>query len=127
MRIVVSTANASTLVSTFLTKLQELAQLDECKGVMIRDKPVNPPPTKKLDALSDAQVLSLVQGIIEGKVQKFDLNGDALFLFASAYTYNGRTELQLAVRGRFRDTHYGLFIPYAHEHLQYLAGQLKAA
>lgn len=127
MRIVVNTADATTLVTTYLTKLKDLAQLTECQGVMIGGKPVNPLPTKKLDELSDAQMLSLVQGIVEGKVQRFDLNGDGLFLFTSALSYNGRTDLDVTIKGRLRDIHYGLFISFAKEHLLYLAGQLEAA
>ncbi len=127
MRIVVPTANASTLVSSYLAKLQELARLDECQGVKIGRQPVNGIPTSKLDALCDAQVLTLVQGIIEGKVQKFDLNGRGLFLFASAFSYNGLTEIQLAVRDKQHDLTYGLFVPNAQQVLAQLASQLKAA
>lgn len=126
MRIVVKTADATTLVTTYLTKLKDLAQLTECQGVMIGDKPgFNPSPTKKLDALSDAELLALAQGIVEGKVQKYHLNGDGLFLFTAAFTYNGSTVLDFAIKGRFQNVYYGLFIPYAKELPQYLAGQLK--
>ncbi|MBX9879603.1 MAG: hypothetical protein K2Y22_14190 [Candidatus Obscuribacterales bacterium] len=125
MEIEVPTANATTLVTSYLTKLKEFAQLSECRDVTIGDSPVNPTLTNKLDALSDAEFLDLVQGIVDGKVHKIDLNGDELFLFAFTHSQNGRTEFHLTVSGRLHDSQYGRLIPYANALLSTLATQLQ--